>query len=393
MVLPTSTLWDPLDVIHSGPVQETADAEAALAVLFDEARKECRGEGIPFTRARKDAVTFHFKASEEFIGDITPMSIAGWFHRELKILTKEGKLVPFAVNNIQWCVLCEMCTDLANSVPGRYVILKARQFGMSTLVQGLILFFCAREPGTAGTTIAHKKDATLQLTRMLRRYIRNLKHGPHLRKMNEYEIEWEHPWDCVIGLDTAENKEAKRSFTNKLIHASELAFWPYASVTRLGLMQTIAEVPGTFVFEESTANGVGGVFYNNYWAAKQGTSDFKALFYAWHEFPNYALEVGSAESEEIMGGLSSEERQGVERWSWSAGQILWRRKMISDRCDGDVLQFHQEYPSYDREAFLVSGRPVFDQHLLEERRAFAESQPLVFQGFLGYDGKEDGSEH
>jgi hypothetical protein len=51
-----------------------------------------------------------------------------------------------------------------------------------------------------------------------------------------------------------------------------------------------------------------------------------------------------------------------------------------------VAKFHQEYPSNDREAFLVSGRPVFDLHLLEARSLVAQDRKPVFQGILSYDG-------
>jgi hypothetical protein len=42
----------------------------------------------------------------------------------------------------------------------------------------------------------------------------------------------------------------------------------------------------------------------------------------------------------------------------------WRRWAIENLCQGDPEQFKQEYPATDTEAFLVSGRPVFDNEYI-----------------------------
>jgi hypothetical protein len=186
-------------------------------------------------------------------------------------------------------------------------------------------------------------------------------------------------------LETAESKEAKRSFTIHYAHCSEPAFWPEAEITDLGLMQAIPDSAGTLVVKESTANGVGGLFYDQYWAAKAGKGSYLALFYPWFQNPKYVRELPPSEQARLMATLDDEERQLVKSFALSPKQLAWRRFAIVDKCAGDVGRFHQEYPSTDREAFLVSGRPVFDLALLEARAIAAQQMEPAFQGALGYD--------
>jgi hypothetical protein len=114
------------------------------------------------------------------------------------------------------------------------------------------------------------------------------------------------------------------------------------------------------VILESTANGVGGYFYDEWQRAKKGESDFVPLFFAWFEEPNYRMEVPNGFE------LTEEEKQLKRRYNLDDEQIVWRRWCIKNNCGGDVELFKQEYPSDDMEAFLVSGRPRFDIPILRE---------------------------
>jgi hypothetical protein len=43
-----------------------------------------------------------------------------------------------------------------------------------------------------------------------------------------------------------------------------VAFWPEASTVMLGLRQTIPSTPGTAIIMESTANGMGNYFHQQW---------------------------------------------------------------------------------------------------------------------------------
>ena len=57
----------------------------------------------------------------------------------------------------------------------------------------------------------------------------------------------------------------------------------------LSLMQAVPHDPQTMVIIESTANGVGGEFHQQWLRAVRGESEFVPLFFPWWEHQEYRL--------------------------------------------------------------------------------------------------------
>lgn len=366
------------------PILTQEEAQKRMEPLLLAAERGASSRREKFTHDEREDIFCKFFASEEYIGPVTASAVAGWMNRNLKILPKSGGLKPFLVNDIQWRLLEKFCDALLAGRPLRFIILKARQFGISTLVQAFIFFLLIRYSGRNACVIAHKDDATKHLYAMTKRYRENMPHRPLCSALGEGGMVLPAPHDSRLTLETAGAKGAKRSFTIQYLHCSEPAFWPNPDVTDLGLMQIVPFEPGTIIVKESTANGVGGLFWRQYWDAKNKKSDYEAVFLPWYLHAEYRRVVTEEQGKKLMLGLDEEERRGVEKMGWTVEQVAWRRHYISNSCDNNVSKFHQEYPATDREAFLVSGRPVFDLHLLEARSEGAEDP--VFQGILVYDG-------
>lgn len=381
--------------IFGDPVIQPEEIRSRVAAIVLEADQAARARSKKLKDADRDSLVAHFMVSEECIGPVSGPAVAGWFRRHLKIIPKVGVLQPFIVNPVQWSILTEACLDLQAGRLVRYIILKARQFGVSTFIQAFMFFLALRISGLSATTIAHKDEASMNLFQMTIRFLRYMRTQPKLKRDTLSQIEFASPHESRLMIESAEAEEAKRSFTNHLLHCSEVAFWPHADRTNTSIMQTVPEAPWTCVFKESTANGIGGVFYDDYWAAKKKTADSvssaRALFYPWFVHPEYRMNVRESQRSSILASLNDEEKRGVDLHAWSVEQLAWRRKMIEDACGKDVSKFHQEYPSTDREAFLVSGRPVFDLNMIEERMELARCAPIGFQGHLVYDVENKGA--
>lgn len=371
------------DVEFEVPKTTQEEAEARLEVLLRTAQSEANQKGEVWREGDKKNVAAFYFASAEFLGELTPGRVAWWFRRFLKIQATDGRMVPFVMNVVQFDLCCDLVEDLKAGTPPRYVILKARQFGISTFVQGFFFFFMLWSPNTKELTVAHKDDASRNVYEMMRRFVAFMPYPPLLKRNSMEEMAFD-SCENIISIDTAKNTEVKRSFNFQLIHMSELAFWPYAPLTKLSVMQTIHYVPGTIHIEESTANGVGGTFYEDFWRAERGESRYTAKFYPWFLHPDYVSPLTEKQRERLMRRLDDVEIAGMKRFGWTLEQIQWRRHTIIEKCDGDEQKFRQEYPSYPREAFLVSGQPVFDLELVERRRAEAESSELYFRGFIEY---------
>ncbi|WP_108669543.1 DNA packaging protein [Peribacillus acanthi] len=292
----------------------------------------------------------------------------------LKIRTKRGDLVKFKLNSSQKRLNDKINELQAMGKPVRIIILKARQMGFSTLTEGRIFHKTATTKLTNSFIIAHKEEASTNLFSMSKLFYEELPLPlrPMKKASNAKELIFENPTPDLnekqtnpglrskIKIDTAKNLDAGRSSTIHNLHASEVAFWDNADTVMLGLMQAVPNTPNTMAIIESTANGVGGYFYDMWQKAKRGENDFIPLFFAWYEHDEYQMEVPSGFT------LTDEEQELKELYHLKDEQIVWRRWAIRNNCGGDVEKFKQEYPSHDEEAFLTSGRPRFDVQTLHK---------------------------
>lgn len=292
----------------------------------------------------------------------------------LKIRTKIGQLVKFKFNPAQKKLYAEVMRQRDAGRPVRIIILKARQMGFSTLTEGLIFHKTATHKLTNSMIIAHKEEASTNLFNMSKLFYEELPKElrPMKKASNAKELIFENPTSDIeekmlnpglrskIKIESARNTDAGRSETIHSLHCSEVAFWDRAEETMLSAMQSVPKENNTMVIIESTANGVGGYFYNTWQQATRGENDFVPLFFAWFEHPEYRMPAPA----DLL--LSPEEEELSRLYNLDREQIVWRRWCIANNCGGDENLFYQEYPAYPEEAFLTSGRPVFNTKVLAQ---------------------------
>jgi hypothetical protein len=308
-----------------------------------------------------------------------------WYcERNLMIQDKvSGEIVPFTLNWAQKKLVDLVMADIAAGRPVRYIILKARQMGFSTVIEALGYWWTATHKHVKTVIIAHESEASGNLYEMFRRYFEH-SHPSFQpdRKYNskkelvfdvednvkeEYKAKGETPPGLASQIKTMVAKPGKgRSSTIHFFHGSEVAHWEKGADVKSAALQAIPRAPNTFAFLESTANGVGGYYYDEWQFAKKGESTFKALFFAWHEHDEYeeVAPVGGIVQydDEELDLMELFREKGYPEESWDR-KIMWRREKKKD-FRSDPKLFYQEYPSTDMEAFLASGRPVFDVQML-----------------------------
>lgn len=299
-------------------------------------------------------------------------------------------LVP---NWAQRILVERVLKDLMDGIPVRYIILKARQMGLSTIIEALCFWWTTTHKNVNSVIIAHKKKAAKNLYKMFRRFYDNAdQYFRPTRKYNtkddltfdvddnvkeDYRARGLKPPGLGSEIQTMVASEGEgRSDTILFFHGSEVAFWDKNSDVLSAVLQTIPLMPNTFAFLESTANGVGGFFYDEWQFAKKGESRFKPLFFAWHEHPEYMLE-GKIEvyDEEELELLDIFKKMGYPEEDWDR-KLFWRREKKKEfRSEPD--KFYQEYPKDDQEAFLASGRTVFDiRQLIKMEEEARDHQPM-----------------
>lgn len=162
------------------------------------------------------------------------------------------------------------------------------------------------------------------------------------------------------------------------LHGSEVAFYENADQLSTGLMQTVADVPGTEVIFESTANGPGGFFYDLVMGAISGKNGYMLIFIPWYWCDDYRLATPLSERE-----LDDKERELMENFE-SDGLTLyhlaWRRKKIAS-LNNQEWKFIQEYPFTPEEAFVRAEGRFYDLakvYAARKRKVeIEESWPLI----------------
>lgn len=286
----------------------------------------------------------------------------------LRIRTKEGEIKPLVLNAAQEKFCATVVNQLESTGKVRIVVLKGRQQGLSTIIGAILFWWTTQHKAVKAIVMTHQSDSTKALFDMTKRYFDNC--PEILRPKTKYSSRKELTFDILDSsymVATAGGDGVGRGETLQLAHLSEVGFYPPSAARENvnGLMQAIPNSPGTMVFVESTANGIGNPFHEIWKSAVEGRSEFEAVFIPWFIQDEYREPV----PENFQ--RTPEEESLVEKHGLDDEQLMFRRKKIA--VNG-LEMFMQEYPCTADEAFLTSGRPVFNTQQLSER---VENTPQI----------------
>jgi len=273
--------------------------------------------------------------------------------RCLKIRTKAGKVLSFGLNKAQLYIHDRLEEQLSLTGKIRAIILKGRQQGASTYIEGRFYWKVSHRKGVRAFILTHDAEATANLFEMAERYHENCPNlvKPTTGASNAKELAFSKQ-DSGYKVGTAGNKGVGRSSTIQYFHGSEVAFWPHASEHAKGVMQAIPDDKDTEVILESTANGIGNYFHQQWQQAEAGESEYIAIFVPWFWQDEYRKPL-SKDFE-----ATDEEIKLKDIYDLDDEQIMFRRFKITElSADGEdgSNSFKQEYPMTAAEAFLVSG--------------------------------------
>ena len=315
-----------------------------------------------------------------------------YIERFLYIKTKEGELTLLKLNIMQKKFYDIIKAQFQAGKPVRIIVLKARQLGFSTFIEALIFYFTACQFAVNSLVVAHQSDSSNAIYSMAKLFYDMLpvQIKPMIKYNNAKTIEFDNPerdpvvyeknpgLKSLIRVGSAESSGLGRGMTFRYVHLSEYAFWKKDKKEILtGILQAVPNLPGTMVFIESTANGF--EHFQELWAdAVAGKNAFTPVFFAWHDNPLYSMPYTGFT-------LDEEETKLKAQFNLTNDQLEWRRWCIKANCSNDVDQFRQEYPSYPEEAFLMSGRPVFDMLKVQQRILKLQGYRPFKRGRFYYD--------
>jgi len=323
----------------------------------------------------------------------------------LKIQTKAMKLVPFKFNRVQkvlWQRMLE--NNLRKGVPVRWLILKGRQMGMSTWIAGLYYWVCSLRSNRNAVVAAHKESSSAELFRKQQLFWRETPPGsrPMAKTNNRGRLEFANPNpnDPVPGLesqilvDVASNVDLGRSFALHLLHWSEFAMTRDPLPTLAAARNAMPYIPGTFLIIETTAKGPGP--FKDLW--EDVDNDYEKVFICWVADDEYRTELDrddyfephNVDHPRYGNEIHEQERIVDELKIWypelttedeifheSMCRLAWRRQTIDGECGGDIRMFRQEYPTIPNDAFIGTGRSLFDSYKLADwMQGLTEDPPI-----------------
>ena len=275
----------------------------------------------------------------------------------LKIRTKRGAIAPLALNTVQAKLHERIESQRARTRRVRLLVLKARQPGVSTYVAGRFFWRVTHRNGVRAFILTHEDRATTNLFGMAKRFYDRCPPlvRPQVKASNAKELDFGQ-LDSGYRVGTAKATGVGRSDTIQLLHGSEVAFWANAEEHAAGVLQAVPDEDGTEVILESTANGMGGLFYDMCRAAERGEGAYELAFIGWQDHdeyqeaptPGWQPPPAFAEYQELHGLTDPQ-----VYWAWRKNQEL----AVAIGADPSEIcwKFRQEYPATAQEAFQAGG--------------------------------------
>ncbi|MGB7984876.1 MAG: terminase [Terracidiphilus sp.] len=242
----------------------------------------------------------------------------------------------------------------------RNIVLKARQMGMTTWAAARFFLKTITQPGTLTLEVAHTQEAAEEIFRIVHRFVdflpESLREGAlRTSRANVRQIVFPEI-DSQYRVVSAGDRNAGRGLTVQNLHCSELARWPGdPAETLAGLRASMA--PGAELILESTPDGVGGCFHEEWQKARE--TGMVRHFFPWWMEPRYRAKAVDES------GLTEEERELRSRQGLDLEQIAYRREI---RTNFRGLA-RQEYAEDEESCFLASGDSVFELSAIEARWA------------------------
>ena len=322
----------------------------------------------------------------------------------LKIDSKEAggeaTLVPYGA---QLRFLDEVFDGLSKGIHN-FVVLKARQLGITTISVALDLFWLFYFPGTKGALTFDKEQTRDEFRVTLDRYIASLPHTHSVPVVthnrtgmtlgNGSRISY-----LVAGVKkSAGSGSLGRGLGLSFVHSTEVSSWGDPEGIASLKAALAQKNPNRLYIWESTARGFND-FHEMWEDAKDDDLSSRAIFIGWWAKDDYSYKPHNHEEkalyERYSFPLTDKELEvqklvkkdygvtiSMEQWAWyrhnkdpNGGELDAGNEIVTESSS----LFEQEYPSHEEEAFLLTGANFFSAGELTKAWKTAKNHP--YQGY------------
>jgi hypothetical protein len=307
------------------------------------------------------------------------------------VVDKNQKTMPFFFNDVQQDFIATLNKAIEDFEAGiitdiSLIILKGRQQGFTTVVTALQLAYSITHKNFQGFTLSDDSDNSEAIFQNKAKFPYSqipdaLK--PTEKFNNKRQLLFE-KINSSWAVDTA-TKNVGRSRTVNFFHGSECAFWKDGISPIQGALGE-AFTKNCIKIYESTANG-----YNDY--QKMWDSGVHInCFYEWWKTKEYRVNFRNDDmKQEFFHSIDTKKGWIWDRLRWlrhekrlDAEQLHWYWNKHEKYLDKDLIK--QEYPCTPHEAFLLSGKNVFDTEVILGRLSRLPKPLKVGYFIYDYDG-------
>lgn len=345
------------------------------------------GCGIEYDKRFREAVAKQLLKDEALLAEVrtNPEYL---IELVFVVVDKNQKTMPFFLNDVQQDFMDRLNQAIRDYEAGiiteiSLLVLKGRQQGFTTVVTAYQLACSILNRNFQGYTLADKSDNSEAI-------FQNKAKFPHSQlpealkpseKFNNRKQLLFEKINSSWAVDTA-TKDVGRSRTVNFFHGSECAFWK-DGIARIQAALGEALTKNCIKIYESTANGFND--FQKMWDSGVHIN----CFFEWWRTKEYRIRFHSEDQrQEFLENIQI--RQG---WIWDRLRWLKEDKQLEDEqlywywnkydkyLDKDLIK--QEYPCTPKEAFLLSGKTVFDTAVILHRLEHIP-KPLKV-GYFRYD--------
>jgi hypothetical protein len=298
-----------------------------------------------------------------------------WGVTTVKIqIKKTKKIIPFILNAAQRWYLSRLEKMRLAGAPIRVILLKARQWGGSTLTQIYMAWIqLIHKENWHSAIIADVDDQARNVRGMYKRLIDNypIKYtmAPHEGSSKNKIIQER---GNIIGIGSMQKPENLRSFDFSMLHMSELGQWKETKLNKPEdlvqgtLIPTVPTVPLSMIVMESTAKGVGNFFHKEWVASYSGESSYDPVFIPWYSIEMYQENIPFNDYKAFVKNFTP-----YHWFLWESGATLeginwYFNYKKSYRYTDWMMQ--SQFPTNPQEAFQSTGQRVFPPIYVQDLR-------------------------
>ncbi len=320
------------------------------------------------------------------------------FLSRLRIQSKDEGLVPFRLLGSQVYTLDQVCDALDQGVT-TFIILKARQLGMTSFWIAVDLFWAFEHKGLLGTFILHKEEARDDWRSAIEVFYHEIPAAITIDGVKvKFRVKKTHHNRNVLAFangsrfryliaGTQENRKGGlgRSGAANFVHGTEVAFYGNEEDIAAFKSSTSSRYAYRMQVWESTANGFNH-FYDT-WEQAKTSKTLRAIFVGWWRDERNCFAEDDPRFLHFTNdrSLTKDERVRIRSvkdlygYAVTMGQLAWYRWKFEDEFNGDQATMDQEYPWTEEDAFQATGSQFFTTATLTQATRFARKQP--YQGY------------